>query len=192
MLAAAGRTTEFGHTLRGVEGTDRPTAPPPVASRPRMFGGVLEPVMLPWGWAVDRLVEARHYWIATTRPDGRPHTRPVWGVWLDERVHFSTGSRAAWNLLENREITVHVERHDDIVIIEGVVADVDDAVTRRVVEAYNAKYRWDLDPDALPGPFHRVEPRVVFGWTSDDSGSDGGAAFHSTATRWRFGPAAQS
>ena len=44
-----------------------------------------------------------------------------------------------------------------------------------------------MDPDELPGPFWRVEPSVGFGWVSDESGLDGGAAFHGTATRWRFG-----
>lgn len=178
MLAAPGWPAEFRHTLASVE---------PASSRPRMFGGHLEPVPLPWGWAVDRLAAARHYWIATTRPDGRPHARPVWGVWFDDLFYFSTGSLAAGNLERSSEITVHVERGGDVVIIEGVAAEVSDAaLTRRVVDAYNPKYHWDLDPAALPGPFHEVRPRVVFGWTSDDSGLDGGAAFHGSATRWVY------
>ena len=42
--------------------------------------------MLSWGWAVERLVAARNYWVSTTRPDGRPHAMPVWGVWLDDAL----------------------------------------------------------------------------------------------------------
>jgi len=38
---------------------------------------------LPWSWAVERLESARNYWICTTRPDGRPHAAPVWGLWLE-------------------------------------------------------------------------------------------------------------
>ncbi|MEI6136703.1 MAG: pyridoxamine 5'-phosphate oxidase family protein [Chloroflexota bacterium] len=34
--------------------------------------------------ALARLRTAMNYWIATTRPDGRPHAAPVWGVWLDD------------------------------------------------------------------------------------------------------------
>jgi len=41
---------------------------------------------LPWSWAVERLSAAHNYWICTTRPDGRPHAVPVWGVWLDDAV----------------------------------------------------------------------------------------------------------
>ena len=164
--------------------------PRPVPGRPRMFGGELEPTMLPWDWAAERLVHARHYWIATTRADGRPHARPVWGVWVDDAVCFSTGSLAAGNLVRSPEICVHVENvAGEAVIVEGTATVVDDAgLLGRVLDAYNPKYRSSLKAGALPGPFYAVRPRVVFGWVSDPSGADAGAAFHGTATRWAFDP----
>jgi hypothetical protein len=55
----------------------------PEASPPRMFGGLVGSGKLSWMWAMERLSRARTYWIATTRPSGQPHSRPVWGVWLD-------------------------------------------------------------------------------------------------------------
>jgi Pyridoxamine 5'-phosphate oxidase len=152
-----------------------------------MFGGRLEPVLLPWAWATERLIDARNYWIATTRLDDRPHARPVWGVWLDDAFYFSTGSLAAESLPQRPEITVHLESGSEVVIVEGVAAVVGDrALVVRVVDLYNAKYHWDVDPDALPGPFYEVRPRVAFGWTSDATGLDGGAGFHGSATRWKF------
>lgn len=154
-----------------------------------MFGGHLEPVRLPWAWASTRLQEGRRYWIATTRPDGRPHSRPVWGVWQDGRLFFSTGSLAARNLPGNPEITVHTENGGEVVIVEGRAEAVSEqAVIDRFAAAYNRKYLWDVDPQAMPGTLYAVVPRVVFGWISDDSGLDGGASFHGTATRWRFPP----
>jgi hypothetical protein len=159
----------------------------PTADRPTMFGGHLEPVLLPWAWAEHRLTVARNYWIASTRLDDRPHTRPVWGVWLDGAFFFSTGSLAAGHLSSRPEITVHLESGSDVVIIESRARVVEDReLIVRIVDAYNLKYRWDVDPDALPGPFYEVRPRVAFGWTSDESGRDAGAGFHGTATRWRF------
>ena len=153
-----------------------------------MFGGYLEPVMLPWEWAAQRLARARHYWIATTRPNGRPHCRVVWGIWLDGAFYFSTGSLAAENLAENPEITVHLESGSEAVIVEGSAEEVagDAPLLRRVADAYNAKYGWEVDPESPPGPFYRVSPRMAFGWVSDPSGLDGGSAFHGTATRWKF------
>ena len=159
----------------------------PEPDQPRMFGVHLEPLRLPWKWATERLAAARNYWIATTRPDGRPHSRPVWGVWLDDSFYFSTGSLAAQNLAVNPEIAVHLESGSEVVIIEGMAETVSDvALVERVVSIYNAKYHWDVDPNNLPGSFYAVRPRVAFGWVSDESGFDGGAAFHGTATRWRF------
>lgn len=98
--------------------------PQPEPGRPRMFGGELEPVMLPWRWAAERLAAARTYWIATTRLDGRPHSRPVWGVRLAGALHFSTGSLAAGNLRANPEIIVHLDSGSEVVILEGAAEPV--------------------------------------------------------------------
>ena len=159
----------------------------PEVSQPRMFGSYMGSAKLPWTWATERLTRARNYWIATTRPDGKPHSRPVWGVWLDDAFYFSTGSLAAQNLAANPAITVHLESGSEVVIIEGAAEVVGDAgLVERVVSLYNQKYNWDMDPNDLPGPFYAVRPRVAFGWLSDESGLDRGSAFHGTATRWRF------
>ena len=161
----------------------------PSVDRPQLFGGRLEPTLLPWSWAEERLVESPHYWIATTRADGRPHVRPVWAVWLDGRLFFSTGSLAGGHLERSPEISVNLESGGEVVIVEGTAAPVDDMrLLVRIADVYNEKYAWDLDPADLPGPFWAVRPRVVFGWVSDPSGLDGGAAFHGTNTRWRFDP----
>ncbi|WP_070012914.1 pyridoxamine 5'-phosphate oxidase family protein [Streptomyces abyssalis] len=94
--------------------------PVPEASPPVMFGVPAPPGdLLPWQWALQRLAAAHNYWIATTRPGGRPHCRPVWGVWLDDGFWFSTGSLAARNLPLNDEITVHLEDGQEVVIVEG-------------------------------------------------------------------------
>jgi hypothetical protein len=95
-----------------------PTAAPPV-----LYGAPAPPgELLPWSWAEQRLVAARNYWIATTRPNGRPHCRPVWGVWLPDGFWFSTGSLARHNLAANPHITLHLESGDQVVIVEGDAA----------------------------------------------------------------------
>src|ERR1700720_4522180 len=92
----------------------------PKASRPHMPGyGILDADkgkgLLPWTWAVERLSKARNYWVATTRPDGNPHAMPVWGVWIDDAFHFSTGtqSRKARNLVHNPNCVVGCELGPD-------------------------------------------------------------------------------
>ena len=167
------------------------TRPEPVADIPTMFGAKPESVRLPWQWVQDRMLRSPLYWITTALPGGRPHSRPVWAVFVDDRLRFSTGSLASAHLNDGAAVSVQIQMPsgatNDIVIIEGTVMTVTDPpLIARICDDYNAKYRYKLVPDALPGPFHTVEPQKMFGWTSDDSGLDGGAAFHGSVTRWRF------
>jgi hypothetical protein len=151
--------------------------PTPTATPPVMFGAPAPPgELLPWSWAVERLVPARTYWIATTRPDGRPHCRPVWGIWLPEGFWFSTGSLARHNLVVEPHITVHLESGDQVVILEGVAAAATaNEQLQPFLAAYNRKYDWDLvatsdgvaDSSGAEGPVYLVRPEVIFGWESD-------------------------
>lgn len=161
----------------------------PETSQPRIFRvpGPLEPVLLPWTWASEQLKEAYTYWIATTRLDGRPHSRPVWGVWLDETLYFNTVSQAAHNLATNPAITVHLESGSNVVIIEGVAETVSDPLlVQRLVHLFSQKYHGIMESNWSSEPFHAVRPHLAFGWLADASGRDGGAYFQGTATRWRF------
>ncbi len=154
------------------------------ASRPYMPGYQIADAksgkgLLPWGWAAERLSKAHNYWISTTRPDGRPHAMPVWGVWLDEIFLFSTGrqSRKARNLAANPRCVVCPERGDEAVILEGISEEITDpSLLRQFVDAYKVKYDWDVDPSQ--GPIYAVCPSVAFGMTLDD--------FTGSATRWQF------
>ncbi len=159
----------------------------PEPGQPRMFGGFVGSAELSWGWATERLSRARTYWIATTRPAGQPHSRPVWGIWLDTTFYFSTGSLAAQNLAAQRAITVHLESGSEVVIIEGVAEQVADAsILEQVVSLYNQKYHWDLDPHQLSGPFYAVRPQVAFGWHFEESEINPESTVLGNATRWRF------
>ena len=157
----------------------------PKTQRPEMPGGYLDSKLLAWPWAEIRLVESRNYWVTSVAPGGKPHARPVWGVWLDGCLYFSSGSRIRSNLERRSAISVNLESGDECVILEGEAAVVDDeALTRRIAAAYNEKYHWNLE--AEPGEFFEVRPRIVLGWLCDGSGRDGGALFSQTATRWSF------
>ncbi len=154
-------------------------------TRPAMSGYGLssdETGMLDWDWVSQRMAQARTYWIGSVTPDGRPHAAPVWGVWLEDRVYFSTGhtTRKGRNLLANPEVFVHLESGDEVVMVEGVAETVTDAsVVQRVAEIYAPKYNL---PGALAemqgGLVFVVAPRFVWAWLEAD--------FPTTATRWDF------
>ena len=156
---------------------------PPARDRPHApgYGIPTGPEgMLSWGYVEERMSAARNYWVATTRPDGRPHVTPVWGLWVDGTFYFggTPHSRKARNLAENPNVVVHLESGDDVVVLEGtaeVVKDPDPALSERVAAASIAKY--GVGSSAIEGSY-AVRPRVVLAW------SEGG--FPDTATRWLF------
>ncbi len=140
--------------------------------------------LLPWSWAEERLTAAHDYWVATVRPDGRPHVMPVWGVYLDRALWWSTSrsSRKFRNLERDPRCTVTIDDAYRPVVVDGV-AEVrrDDASIRRFVDALNAKYAtsygYDFqDPDV--NATIRVGIETAFGLDEDD--------FTGTPTRWRF------
>lgn len=160
----------------------------PEVSRPKLAAeyGILDSVegtgLLPWAWAAERLAGSRGYWIATTRPDGRPHVAVVWGVWLDGRFFFSTAasSQKARNLAANPACVVCPERADEAITVEGVGERVTDApAIAAFADAYAAKYQEDANTAGVWTVF-QVRPSVVFAFISDAE------QYSATATRWRF------
>src|SRR3954449_10964184 len=79
--------------------------------------------LMPWTTSAERLERSRNYWICTTRADGRPHAAPVWGLWFDGAVVFSTDptSTKGRNLAHRPDVVVHLESGDEAVIVEGRV-----------------------------------------------------------------------
>ena len=124
--------------------------------------------LLPWSWAAERLERARNYWISTTRADGRPHAAPVWALWLDDAVWFSTGadSQKARNMARDPRIVVHLESGDETVILEGLAEPVlDDDLERRVDEVYGPKYDFTPDSSGETDPWFVMRPKRAYAWT---------------------------
>ena len=163
--------------------------PGPTADRPVMPGYGVLPAdegsgLLPWAEAERRLAASHDFWCATVRPDGRPHVMPVWGVWLDGRLWFSSGmrSRKARNLAADPHCTLTTDDARNPVVVEGLAAQVSDrAGIEAFVAAVNGKYGGGvsvqfLDP-AVNGTF-AVAPARAFAITEAD--------FSGSPTRWTF------
>ena len=162
----------------------------PKRSRPYMPGyGLLDAAqgtgLLPWSWAVERLERSHDYWVATIRPDGRPHMMPVWGIWLEDAVWFSSsrGSRKARNLDANPNCTITTDNAYEPVIVEGAGVRLTDLSTvTRFVAAINQKYTdYSVDffnPDR--NACFQVRPTWAFGLIESD--------FTGSPTRWIFQP----
>jgi len=141
----------------------------------------LGPDHMPLPDVLARFGAERSWWVATTRPDGRPHVMPVWGLYLDDRLIFSTDPKSvkANNLAANTAIAVHLESGDLVAIVEGhaKVLTADD-VPADFTPAYDKKYGFAVDPTEPGFGAFEVMPRKVFSW---DEGQ-----FVETAARWRY------
>jgi pyridoxamine 5'-phosphate oxidase-like protein len=150
--------------------------------------GVREPDagtgLLPWSWAVKRLEESHDYWVATTWPGRPPHVMPVWGVWRDGAIWFSSGlrSRKARNLARDARCTVTTDDALNPVVVQGMTSRVTDLTgVQAFVDAVNVKYDTDYGIDFFDPELnrvYRVEPTWAFGLLQDD--------FEGSPTRWTF------
>ena len=115
-----------------------------------------EPGTQPTSWEVtlEAINHAEIFWISTVRTNGRPHVTPLVAVWLDDALHFTTGSdeQKARNLASNPHVALTTGANDwqsglDV-IVEGEATRVIDATQLdRLAAAWGRKWdgRWDYE-----------------------------------------------
>ena len=160
----------------------------------------LDPI--PWSVALAALesadAEKNTPFLATTRPDGRPHLAGVGALWDHGQVYFVSGAetRKSRNLAENPACSVAMSLTGIDLVIEGTAAIVtDDETLQRLAKRYgdqgwparveDGAFTYDYSaPSAGPPPWHLYEltPSTVFGVLTSEPGG---------ATRWRFQPAGE-
>ena len=149
----------------------------PQVSRPQFPPGYLleQPqASVTWETVVQRLSESKNYWLASVCPDGRPHTIPRWGVFVENRFYYdgSPETRHARNLLENPRVSLHLESGDQALIVEGTARPAgkpERALAEKIAAAYCVKYtdfgyapepnQWD------EGGLYVFTPQKVLTWT---------------------------
>ena len=152
---------------------------------------------IPWSKALEALEsfggpEERSF-LATTRPDGRPHLAGVGAVWQDGNVYVVSGpdTRKSRNLAANPACAVSMSTKLMDLVIEGRAARVTDAETlQRLANRYGAggwparvedgAFTYDYSaPSAGPPPWwlFEITPTAVYAVMSEEPGG---------ATRWHF------
>ena len=159
----------------------------PKVSRPKFPDGYGIPKdtkgVLPWSWVDERMAKAQNYWVSTTRPDGRPHVRPVDGVWVEGALCFGGAPTSRWmrNLDANPAITVHLGGETEVLILEGTaerVADPKHPLVAPSQKASREKYPGYFGGGEMPfAPFWMLRPSMAYAWAME--------SFPKSATRWK-------
>jgi hypothetical protein len=127
---------------------------------------------LEWTDVERKLESASVYWIASTRPDGRPHVVPRDGLWLDGALLDGGSSKTVHyrNIIRNPRIAVHIGDGQETIIVEGVVG-IDmpgEEMAARLSDESFAKYPQygRLEPSLYMGGVSILRPRRVLAWTT--------------------------
>lgn len=163
----------------------------------------------PWASAEERLENPerpRTYWLATVRGNGRPHVRPIIGMWTEGAFYFISGERTAKGRNLAREprcsvVTGTTTLPSLDLIVDGVASMVtDEAMLRSVIEAFRTKMEWPLEvrdgrvhgpnaPTAGPPPYAlwQVRPSSVIGLPGMTGMEEFAPEDLPRPTRWDFG-----
>lgn len=128
---------------------------------------------LSWETVRDRLAASLHYWVATSRSDGRPHVVPRWGVWLDDTWFYDGSPRTvhARNLERAPAAVMHLEDGARAVIVEGesrLLLPTGD-LGERLAVAFGKYHALGYAPGPSSwdeGGLWGLTPRRVLAWTS--------------------------
>ncbi|HET7030674.1 MAG TPA: pyridoxamine 5'-phosphate oxidase family protein [Candidatus Limnocylindrales bacterium] len=154
----------------------------------------LDPI--PWSRALEALEahepQKQTPFLATIRPDGRPHVAGVGALWDEGRVYVVSGpgTRKSQNLAADPRCSVGFSLTGIDLVIDGTAERVtDDATLERLAKRYgdqgwparveNGAFTYDYSaPSAGPPPWflYEITPSTVYGVLSDEPGG---------AMRWR-------
>ncbi|NRQ38386.1 pyridoxamine 5'-phosphate oxidase family protein [Nonomuraea sp. NN258] len=155
---------------------------------------------LPWSRARERLEidlakMSTPSFLATVRPDGRPHSAGIGAMWVADALYFTSGpeTRKSRNLAANPACTVSVRLEGIDLVLEGTASRVTDAATLDRIAGVYSDTGWPAErsgesltapysaPSAGPPPWHlyrlTLGTAVGVAWVEPYG-----------ATRWRFAP----
>jgi hypothetical protein len=113
-----------------------------------------------------RLTQAHNLWLATARPDGRPHLVPVWFVWVEGIFYVCTApaSVKARNLEHDARVVVSLEDGSNPLICEAEASVVEQPWPEGVVTAFRSKYDWRIRREAEYTRLLALRPRRWVAW----------------------------
>lgn len=139
----------------------------------------------PWSYVEEKLRSAPNYWLATVGPGGRPHARPVDGVWVEGALCFGGSPDTRWvrNLQANPAASVNLSSEAEAIILEGaaeLITNPQHPLAVASTAANKVKYPQYFESGLLSEfhPFWALRPKTAYAWSLE--------GFPDRATRWKF------
>lgn len=124
---------------------------------------------------LERLAHDPIIWLTSVRPDGRPHSVPVWFLWDEGTVLiFSRPDQKIKNLRANANVVLALDdtnKGNDVVVFEGTAEVLTQSSLETMSAAYGAKYQSQLDE---------------YKWTIESMAKDYSLPIRITPTRFLF------
>ena len=125
----------------------------------------------------ERLRSDEMIWLTSVRPDGRPHSIPVWFLWESATllIFSKPNTQKIRNLQRNPHITLALDgtkQGVDVVIVEGEAELLSEPSRNMTVPAYFSKYaasikNMGVDPERLAEDYSqpiRIKPTKFITW----------------------------
>ncbi len=136
---------------------------------------VLDPSLPKDAHIDERLRSELIVWLSSVRPDGRPHTVPVWFLWDGATVLiFSQDNQKVRNLATHPHVVLALDNSSnghDVVLLEGEAEVHPNAEEAAAFPAYEAKYTGEMQ---------------AMGWTLGSMTAQYSQAIRITPTRFLF------
>ncbi len=134
----------------------------------------LQPLFLPDGASptqqrmMARLHREHIVWLATVRPEGRPHLVPIWYVWHQGKLYISTGQRSVKmrNIRHQPRVAMSLPDAMNVVLVEGNARPTPE-LDEELAPHFMQKFKWDFRGDTEYGGLVQITPTKILTWQGD-------------------------
>ena len=115
---------------------------------------------------IARLDKERNIWLASVRPNMKPHLVPVWFIWEKDAFFICIYSQSVkfLNISQNTLVSMALEDGSSPVICEGLSQRLERPWPEKIVRQFKHKYDWDIQTDKDYDELVRISPQKWLSW----------------------------
>jgi F420H(2)-dependent biliverdin reductase len=116
--------------------------------------------------SLKKLEQQQIIWIASVRPDGRPHMSPVWFIYYEGKIYVSTDPKSVKvrNLLGNPHAVLALEDGLHPVICEATARRLPPPWDEEILKIFREIYDWDITTESQYNDLWEFTPVKWLTW----------------------------